>query len=59
MPLHLAVDGVAGAVLAFSPWIFAFADLGWAPYLVLGLTELAAAFVTETSPGDRRVGSRA
>lgn len=59
MPIHLAVDGVAGAALAASPWILGFADLALAPYLILGLTELAAAFVTETSPGDRHVARHA
>jgi len=54
MTAHLAVDGVAGAVLAASPWVFGFADVVWVPHVILGLTELAAAFVTETSPADRR-----
>ena len=54
MTAHLAVDGVAGAVLAASPWIFGFADVVWVPHVILGLTELAAAFVTETSPADQR-----
>lgn len=61
MTAHLAVDGVAGAVLAASPWIFGFADVVWVPHVILGLTELAAAFVTETSPADQRraTGGRA
>ena len=54
MTAHLAVDGVAGAVLAASPWVFGFADVVWVPHVILGLTELAAAFVTKTSPADRR-----
>jgi len=58
MATHLAVDGLAGAVLAGSPWIFGFADLSWAPYLVLGITEFVAAFVTKTSPSDRRRADR-
>ena len=53
MPAHLAVDGAAGALLAASPWLFGFADRVWLPHLVLGLTELAAAFVTRTVPSDR------
>jgi len=44
----------AGAVLAASPWVFGFADVVWVPHVILGLTELAAAFVTKTSPADRR-----
>ncbi len=54
MIAHLAVDGVAGAVLLVSPWVFGFADLVWVPHVILGLTELAAAFVTQTSPADQR-----
>ncbi|MDQ3348978.1 MAG: SPW repeat protein [Acidobacteriota bacterium] len=46
MTAHLAVDGVAGAVLLVSPWVFGFADLVWVPHVILGLTALAAAFVT-------------
>lgn len=51
---HLAVDALAGATLATAPWIFGFADTVWLPHLVLGITELAAAFVTKTVPEDRR-----
>lgn len=54
MTAHLAVDGVAGAVLAASPWVFGFADVVWVPHVTLGLTELVAAFVTQTSPADQR-----
>ena len=54
MTAHLAVDGVAGAVLAASPWVFGFADVVWVPHVILGLTELVAAFVTQTSPADQR-----
>ena len=54
MTAHLVVDGLSGAVLAASPWMFGFADVVWVPHVILGLTELAAAFVTETLPGDQR-----
>jgi len=50
---HLWVDGLAGALLAGSPWLFGFADRVWLPHLVLGLTEFAAAFVTKLHPADR------
>ena len=53
MPAHLAVDGAAGALLAASPWLFGFADRVWLPHVVLGLTEIVAAFVTRTTPADR------
>jgi hypothetical protein len=53
MPVHLAVDGAAGALLAVSPWLFGFADRVWLPHVILGLTEFAAAFVTRTAPADR------
>jgi len=42
MTAHLAVDGVAGAVLLVSPWVFGFADLVWVPHVILGVTEFAA-----------------
>jgi len=52
---HLWVDGLAGALLAASPWVFGFADQMWLPHLVLGLTEFAAAFVTKLHPADREI----
>ena len=51
---HLAVDALAGVALAVSPWVLGFAETVWLPHLVLGVTELAAAFVTKTVPGDRQ-----
>ena len=50
---HLAVDALAGAALAVSPWIFGFVETVWLPHLVLGATELIAGLVTKTVPGDR------
>lgn len=50
---HLGVDGLAGALLAASPWLFGFADQVWLPHLALGLTEVVAAFVTTLHPADR------
>lgn len=49
---HLWVDGLAGILLAASPWIFGFADVVWIPHLVLGLTEFMASLVTQTVPSD-------
>ena len=53
MPMHLLVDGLAGALLAASPWLLGFSDRVWIPHLVLGLTEFAAALVTRLQPADR------
>ena len=47
---HLWVDGVSGLLLAASPWLFGFSDFVWIPHLVLGLTEFAAALITQTEP---------
>jgi hypothetical protein len=48
MPLHLAVDGLSGALLAVSPWLFGFAGVVFLPHLVLGLIELGTSLMTET-----------
>ena len=40
MRIHLVLDLIAGALLAFSPWIFGFSDYVWAPHLIIGLLEL-------------------
>jgi len=50
---HLWVDGLSGALLAASPWLFGFADRVWLPHLVLGLTEVVASLVTKLQPADR------
>jgi len=49
---HLWVDGLAGALLAVSPWLLGFSDRVWLPHFVLGVTELTAAFVTKLHPAD-------
>lgn len=48
MSAHLAMDAIAGIVLAASPWLFGFADVIWWPHLLLGLGEIGAALTTET-----------
>jgi hypothetical protein len=53
MPVHLWADGLSGALLAASPWLFGFADRVWLPHLALGLTEIVAALVTKLQPADR------
>ena len=59
MPVHLLLDAGAGLLLAASPWIFGFAELVWAPHLVLGLLEVGAALMTKTAPQSTHKPSRA
>ncbi len=54
---HLWIDGLAGILLAASPWIFGFADTVWIPHVVLGLSEFAASLVTKTVPSDAARGA--
>jgi hypothetical protein len=48
MPVHLAIDGLSGALLAVSPWLFGFSGVVFLPHLVLGLIELGTSLMTET-----------
>lgn len=50
MPTHLGLDLTGGVVLAISPWLFGFADFVYLPHLILGLAEIGASLMTETSP---------
>jgi hypothetical protein len=52
MPAHLMLDGLGGALLALSPWLFGFAEHVWAPHLILGLLEIGAALFTQKVPAD-------
>lgn len=60
MPLHLVIDGLGGAFLAASPWLFAFSDRVYLPHLVFGLFSVVASLITQTrptgGPGHRRAG---
>lgn len=47
MKVHLWLDGLGGALLAASPWLFGFADQVFWPHLLFGLAEIGAALVTE------------
>lgn len=49
---HLWVDGLSGALLASSPWLFGFTDRVHVPHLALGLAAIAAALVTRLQPAD-------
>lgn len=48
MPLHLILDGVAGALLAVSPWLFGFAGQVMWPHLLFGLFSVVASLITRT-----------
>lgn len=50
VPTHLLLDGLSGAFLAVSPWLFGFAEWVWGPHLVLGLIEIGAALTTQKTP---------
>jgi len=50
MTVHLGLDGLGGALLALSPWIFGFADRVFAPHLLFGLFSVAASLITRTDP---------
>ena len=56
MTTHLALDAGGGALLAVSPWLFGFADRVWVPFVVIGLFEIAASLMTQTSPSAARTG---
>ena len=53
MRMHLALDGMSGALLAASPWLFRFARNGrryWLPHVLVGTMEVAVALMTRTEP---------
>jgi hypothetical protein len=50
MPAHLGLDVVSGLFLAFSPWLFGFSDLIWLPHLIVGVTEIVIALMTDRHP---------
>ena len=56
MGAHLWLDGLGGALLAASPWLFGFADIIWMPHVILGLIEIGAALLTHTVPFRDRAG---
>jgi hypothetical protein len=55
MPIHLALDLPAGALLAVSPWLFGFSNWVWAPHLIIGLFEICASLLTRTTPATARI----
>lgn len=59
---HLAMDAVAGLILAASPWLFGFQESVWIPHVVVGVLEVGAALTTKlqrTFPRGRPTGRRA
>lgn len=50
MKTHLTLDVLSGVFLAASPWIFGFSDYVYLPHLILGILEIGAGTMTETSP---------
>ena len=54
MRTHLFLDVASGIILASSPWIFGFNDYVYLPHLILGIVEIAAGLMTQTS--SRHVG---
>lgn len=50
MRSHLWLDGIMGAFLAVSPWLFGFSEIVWVPHVVVGLLEIGAALMTKTVP---------
>jgi hypothetical protein len=50
MRTHLTLDILSGIFLALSPWLFGFNEFVYLPHLVLGMVEVAAGLMTQTSP---------
>jgi len=53
MRSHLAIDTIAGVLLAASPWLFGFADVVYWPFVIFGLFEIGSALITKKEPGRR------
>jgi hypothetical protein len=57
MRMHLAVDYVAGLLLAASPWLFRFYDPAnqrlWTPHLIAGVAIFLVTLMTEKEPRAR------
>jgi hypothetical protein len=52
MKRHLQMDGMAGLLLAASPFLLGFAARACLPHVLLGLAEVGAALTTDTHPSD-------
>ena len=58
MRLHLGLDGLGGALLAASPWLFGFAREVYWPHLLFGLFSVVASFITRTEPARPALATR-
>ncbi len=47
---HLLLDFSSGVLLAISPWLFGFSEYVLVPHLILGITEILAAAMTDPVP---------
>ena len=52
---HLWIDGVLGAFLLLSPWIFGFANFIYWPHVIFGIIALGSALMTEPRTSGIRV----
>lgn len=57
MRTHLTLDVVSGIVLALSPWIFGFSEYVFLPHLILGVLEIGAGLMTETTSAQERLNT--
>jgi hypothetical protein len=49
---HLAMDALAGLVLAASPWMFGFSEVVWVPHVAVGIIEVVFAITTHLHRAD-------
>jgi SPW repeat-containing protein len=54
MRTHLAIDVIAGLLLAISPWLFGFADYVWAPHVIVGVMELIVVALSKSATSVER-----
>lgn len=50
MKVHLAIDFMAGLILAASPWLFDFDEYVYLPHLVVGIVELLIVVCSSSIP---------
>jgi hypothetical protein len=57
MRVHILLDVITGALLAFSPWLFGFFNtdepLQWLPHVIVGIMVVGYALLTNTSDESR------
>ena len=52
---HLWIDGILGAFLLLSPWIFGFSNFVYWPHVIFGIIALGSALMTEPRTSGIRV----